>query len=665
MESITQIARTLRLQAEQLERDNFELFTKIEQLKKFPVCVNGSEEAFAFANMICKGDKTFNDIETRISQQIYLVSSKLYEFMRNELKFNLPIISLESPSRLPVQKCNTKASTNQMAEEICSALFAETSVDQCFINNKEEESKKNICYLPVQKFNAGIKSNDNTFKPIKEALKRMREAEKICSLHFDEVGVEKCLTYNEEDDVVERFVDFGSSKESVVASGIMCFMIRSLFGNYKLLLSYYCVNNLNSDKLSAMISDNIDYAQRELGLNIKVLVCDECRLNTSAVRKMRKKKPEYESIVSVIDYSHLLKDIYINLQKGKFQNPYVMYEILHRVYRNEKSNEKFKLCPQLTKKQFTKSWYAGRYREHLYAAEVFSKSMIGAIQLALDSNWFGDQRPEIVTTTRVFMETIDFLSNEFNIFGYHNKFTDRKTLKPPHSKMDSLDNLIATIDAVINLKNNLFNKDEHESMQLNLGKLDQDCLERLFYEQLKIVRNKFKSSKSIYETKKFFSKLMSWKIVRGKFDEDDEFLVDNSMDEIGFENYFANCAEASFPITSENNEKEQAEQAARHFFTERVVDRYFKLTNACLKCSNLMMKEDKPTLECLNICAKIYAIYFPILNAEKLISGLRKEIFDEIVSNNRGFYFIPEKEDFMNNSCSPLPFSSKNTTLEE
>uniref|UniRef100_A0A1B0A9E3 Uncharacterized protein n=1 Tax=Glossina pallidipes TaxID=7398 RepID=A0A1B0A9E3_GLOPL len=401
-----------------------------------------------------------------------------------------------------------------------------------------------------------------------------------------------------------------------------------------------------------MIADNIDYAQRELGLNIKVLVCDRCRLNISAVRELRKKKPEYESIVSVIDYSHLLKDIYINLQKGKFQNPDVKYEILHRVYRNEKSNEKFKLCPQLTKKHFTKSWYAGRYREHLYAAEVFSNSMIGAIQFALDSNWFGDQRREIVTTTKVFVETINFLSNEFNILGYHNTSTDRnnfqatnetlsylrkflETLKRPGNKMDSLDNLIATIDAVINLKNNLFTDEENKSMQLNLGKLDQDCLERLFYEQLKIVRNKFKSSKSVFETKQFFSKLMSWKIVRGKFDEDDESLVDNSIDEIGLENYFTNCAEASFPIISGNNEKEQAEQAARHFFTECVVDRYFKLTNACLKCSNVMMKEDKPTLECLNICGKIYATYFPILNTEKLISGLRKKIFDEIVSSNR------------------------------
>uniref|UniRef100_A0A1B0BV97 Uncharacterized protein n=1 Tax=Glossina palpalis gambiensis TaxID=67801 RepID=A0A1B0BV97_9MUSC len=172
--------------------------------------------------------------------------------------------------------------------------------------------------------------------------------------------------------------------------------------------------------------------------------------------------------------------------------------------------------------------------------------MSGAIRFALESNWFGDKCPEIeVSTTR----------------------------------------------------NNLITNDEIKNMQLNLGKLDQDCLERLFYEQLKIVRNKFKSSKSIYETKKFFSKLMSWKIVRGKFDEDDEFLVDNYIDEIELENYYTNCADASFPIIPDVTEKEQTEQAAKHFFTERVVDRYFKLTNDCLKCSNVMMKEDKPTAE--------------------------------------------------------------------
>ncbi|KAL9920954.1 uncharacterized protein ACN427_002213 [Glossina fuscipes fuscipes] len=405
-----------------------------------------------------------------------------------------------------------------------------------------------------------------------------------------------------------------------------------------------------------MIADNIDYAQSELGLDIKALGCDGCRLNISAIEKIRKKKPEYESIVSIIDYSHLLKDIYINLQKGKFQNPDILYEILHRVYQNGKFNENFKLCPQLTGKHFTKSWYAGRYREHLYAAEVFSKCMSGAIRFALESNWFGDKCPEIeVSTTRVFVDAINFRSNEFNISGHHNKSTDRnnfqatnktlsylrkflETLKQPHNKMDSLDNLIATIDAVINLKNNLFTNDEIKSMQLNLGKLDQDCLERLFYEQLKIVRNKFKSSKSIYETKKFFSKLMSWKIVRGKFDEDDEFLVDNYIDENGLENYYTNCADASFPIIPDVTEKEQAEQAAKHFFTERVVDRYFKPTNDCLKCSSVMMREDKPTVECLNICRKIYAIYFPLLNTEKLISGLRKKIFDEIVSNNRHFF---------------------------
>uniref|UniRef100_A0A1B0BVA5 Transposable element P transposase-like RNase H domain-containing protein n=1 Tax=Glossina palpalis gambiensis TaxID=67801 RepID=A0A1B0BVA5_9MUSC len=177
---------------------------------------------------------------------------------------------------------------------------------------------------------SNIYTNENVFEQLKDRLDGMPKEEEICSLHFDKVRIHQSLIYNEDDDVIDGFVDFGDdAKEPTTASDIICFMARSLFGNLKLLLSYYCVGNIKAKKLTDLISKNVSFGRR-LGLDIKAIVCD-----------------------------------------GE----------------------------PLTAKHYEPSWYAGHYREHLCAADVFGASTAAAMRFALNSDWLDNKKKSTAART--------------------------------------------------------------------------------------------------------------------------------------------------------------------------------------------------------------------------------------------------------------------------
>lgn len=56
---------------------------------------------------------------------------------------------------------------------------------------------------------------------------------RVVILTFDAMAIHKFLRYNQQSDEVDGFVDFGKTREQVVSSNALVFMIRSMTSKWK------------------------------------------------------------------------------------------------------------------------------------------------------------------------------------------------------------------------------------------------------------------------------------------------------------------------------------------------------------------------------------------------------------------------------------------------
>uniref|UniRef100_A0A1A9WVP5 THAP-type domain-containing protein n=1 Tax=Glossina brevipalpis TaxID=37001 RepID=A0A1A9WVP5_9MUSC len=121
-------------------------FQKLEN-SSFVADTNTSEEAIVFSRMICGGrKKQFKKDEKILAQNLFSVSSKCYNFMRNTLKFNLPHRSSVDNwcSMLPECAENHEITFEQVfiPKDLEYDLSNDTLDKFVFGRNKENESEQ-------------------------------------------------------------------------------------------------------------------------------------------------------------------------------------------------------------------------------------------------------------------------------------------------------------------------------------------------------------------------------------------------------------------------------------------------------------------------------------------------------------------------------------------
>jgi len=68
----------------------------------------------------------------------------------------------------------------------------------------------------------------------------MTDEEIYCTLVFDEMKIKNCLEYSKYLDCVERYEDLGSKRyNNSLATQALVFLIRGIYSNWKMPVSYY------------------------------------------------------------------------------------------------------------------------------------------------------------------------------------------------------------------------------------------------------------------------------------------------------------------------------------------------------------------------------------------------------------------------------------------
>ena len=214
--------------------------------------------------------------------------------------------------------------------------------------------------MPVKNLTAGVNNHD-FYNKIKVRVSTLDHEARQCILIFDEISIKKDLKYNQHHNKVDGFVDYGEgeiidNRQNIIAKSICVFMIRSLFGSFKQVLSYVVVEKSTSPaNLKYLVEANLDICT-ELGLDIKVTVCDQGPTNQSLYRLLgtNEKKPYFyfrkSKIYALFNVPHIFNNIRNNLMKYKLSisdcDTKVNWDVIKELFLLDTSS-KARVCPRL------------------------------------------------------------------------------------------------------------------------------------------------------------------------------------------------------------------------------------------------------------------------------------------------------------------------------
>lgn len=142
-------------------------------------------------------------------------------------------------------------------------------------------------HLKKVKLHTGI--NNNVFKEIKQTVLCMDDdQEKGMSLLWDEFSVQPYVHYDQKQDKIIDFEDFGDKRTSNFADYVLVFMVRGMKSGTKMPISYYHAHSSTIwEQLMKCIKENIK-AVAQTGLQIVLTICDQGASNCKALRELRK-----------------------------------------------------------------------------------------------------------------------------------------------------------------------------------------------------------------------------------------------------------------------------------------------------------------------------------------------------------------------------------------
>jgi hypothetical protein len=243
----------------------------------------------------------------------------------------------------------------------------------------------------------GFQVRAGNFKTIIDTLEKkipeMESIDKLCVLTLDEMAIKEFLSFRRDTDEIEGFVDYGEGRRKAeFANQGLVFMVRGLHSKWKQTLGYTLSNG------AAPASEMYEILQcllRELfriGLDVKVLVCDQGSNNRSLIRnslQVTKDNPvftfEGREVFVMYDAPHLLKSVRNMLQKHDFVRDgsnRISWRHLELFFEEdvEKPSE-MRLAPKLTHNHvYTPPL---KHMKVKLAAQVFSSTVSAGLQASV------------------------------------------------------------------------------------------------------------------------------------------------------------------------------------------------------------------------------------------------------------------------------------------
>ena len=339
------------------------------------------------------------------------------------------------------------------------------------------------------------------FDALKLKVGTMDEKDRCVALVFDEMSLKSSLVYNHGLDKIEGFQDLGELGSSHFdADHALVFMVRGLLSKWKQPLAYFLTaGTVKSDDLQKLTRRCLDKLD-EIGLHVKVLICDQGLNNRSFFETQEKvslDKPyithNNKKVFVMYDPPHLLKNVRNNFMKSNYtyDNVDIQWAYIVDFYNMDKAMS-IRMAPKLTDKHITLPPFTAM-RVNL-ATQVLSHSVAAGINALCNM----EHLPDDASDTAEFIETFDQLFNAFNsrsLTSSH-KYKGALSEKSPHipflqsclrflSKIKTGGNVVVpcltgwqiSITSLIHLWKELQNCG---FKYLLTNRLNQDCLENLF-----------------------------------------------------------------------------------------------------------------------------------------------------------------------------------------
>ena len=200
-------------------------------------------------------------------------------------------------------------------------------------------------------------------EPVLDVLKvkvsTMDQRDRYVALISDEMSLKMSLTYNHGLDKIEGFEDFGENNNSLyVSDHALVFMVHGLLSKWKQPIAYFLTaGTVTSEKLQELTRMCINRVE-QIGLNVKVLICDQGSNNRCFLQKLERVTIERpyisvneKKIFVIYDPPHLLKNIHNNFLKGgyKYDDVDIRWPYIVDFYNRDKEMG-IRMAPKLTDK---------------------------------------------------------------------------------------------------------------------------------------------------------------------------------------------------------------------------------------------------------------------------------------------------------------------------
>lgn len=337
-------------------------------------------------------DREFSNVKNRLKKSSKFAQS--VEYMQknlNEPSFNFLM------SQLQQQKIEPKGRRYTLNDKIFALSLMKQSPKGYKLFRKvfAVPSRKTLTnLLGTVPFNAGI--NYAIFEQLKEAVKKIKDLDKYCTIIFDEITIDPSLTYNTKADLIMGFQDNGTGQKiPVFADKAMVFMARGIHKKWKQPLAYYfSAGGMKAPEIARALKEIIRIASAS-GLNVIATICDQGAPNVSAINQLYRETNEQflrseqenqlfgftidsKEIVPLYDPPHLLKGIKNNLfnhTKCEFiskDGPNIAsWDDIRQLYNLDTSveNDEYRMLHKITHEHVNNT----RKMKVSHAAQVFSQ----------------------------------------------------------------------------------------------------------------------------------------------------------------------------------------------------------------------------------------------------------------------------------------------------
>ena len=226
--------------------------------------------------------------------------------------------------------------------------------------------------------------NNNILEALKKKVAAMPPGAKACAVVFDEMTMKEELSYNIEEHNVEGLEDFGNQRSSYAANHATVFMASELLEPWKQAVGYFLSSGPVSGRLlKSLISQCVDKLT-EIGLDVKVIICDQGSNNRKAVENLgvTEERPYFfrqeKKIFLIYDPPQPLKNTRNNFKKTGFQrnNHHIAWGYVEEFFRLDSKNS-LRVAPRLTRKHLRLPWFSSLTNK--LAAQVLSHSVAAGV----------------------------------------------------------------------------------------------------------------------------------------------------------------------------------------------------------------------------------------------------------------------------------------------